>query len=51
MDENLLNKIDRRFYHYSLVISILAGVCSFLCGFYLSEHFCHLESIKNYTHN
>ena len=49
MNENLINKTDNHFYHYSIVISILASVSSFFCGFYLSNHICQLESIQNNT--
>ena len=49
MEQNLINTIDVRFYHYSIIISILSLVSSFLCGYYLSDHICHLDLIKNDT--
>ena len=49
MNENLINKTDNHFYHYSIVISIFSKCFFIFCGFYLSNHICQLESIQNNT--
>ena len=45
MNENLINKTDYRFYHYSIVCGF--SKCSFFCGFYLSNYL----SIRINTNN